>query len=187
MFHGILRRCINDEVAALLRLLEQCRQTECAMNEQKRTWYLSALLCVLYEKHALSVPNPHVVQMKQYIADHLFEKLTPASVSRAVYLSPNFCNRIFKRYTGESISDYIIRRRVAEAQRMILRGVPLSEASSSLGYHDYSYFSRQFRKVTGQSPLQFRLRYTEETRSIRKTAVSESDKNLPKADFCDIM
>ena len=181
VFHGILHRCINDEVAALLRLLEQCRRFESPMNEQKSALYLSALLCAFYEKHAASVPNPHVMQMKQYIHDHLFEQLTPAGVSRAIYLSPNYCNRIFKRYTGESISGYIIRTRIEEAHRRILRGVPLSEVSVSLGYHDYSYFSRQFRKVTGQSPLQLRLRYTEEMRGAEQTAASESDKKLAKS------
>ena len=164
---GVLYGCIGDEIRTLVQLLEDCRRSETAMTVQKSIFYLSALCCVLYEKQIFSVPNRHVTQMKQYIAAHMGESLTLTQISRAVYLSPNYCNRIFRRYTGESISGYIIRTRIEEAKRMIVRRVPLSEISSALGYRDYCYFSHQFRKLTGQSPAEYRHRYAENERAAQ--------------------
>lgn len=164
---GVLYGCIDNEVRTLIQLLEECRRSDTPMALQKSILYLSALCCNLYEKQVFSVPNRHVMQIKQYIAAHTGEPLSLLQISRAVYLSPNYCNRIFRRYTGESISGYIIRTRIEEAKRMIIRRVPLSEISAVLGYRDYCYFSHQFRKLTGQSPAEYRHRYAENERAAQ--------------------
>ena len=176
-FSGVLPCCIDEPCTTLLRLFEECRHGGSELSEQKCEYYLSALYCILYEKHRLSEQNQHVINMKQYIAAHLAEPITLQQISRAVYLSPNYCNRIFRTHTGMSLSAYIIRLRTDEAVRMILDGMPLSDISAALGYKDYCYFSRQFKKTVGKSPAEFRRRYAEDDSAAKWHGETASEKS----------
>ena len=64
------------------------------------------------------------------------------------------CNEILKKTTTEVIVDRII----LEAKRMLLdKNWTVNEIAFELGYEDYSYFSRLFKKNSGMSPSEFRL------------------------------
>ena len=101
-------------------------------------------------------PILHVQNIKKYIREHINERITLDQIAKAVFLSPNYCNRIFKKRTGSTISDFIINEKIIEAKKMILQGEVLSEVARRLGYQEYSYFSRQFKKITGITPIYFR-------------------------------
>ena len=116
----------------------------------------------LCEKSRTPVRNRHVASIKQYIAEHLGENISLKQISNAVYLSPNYCNRVFRTYMGMSLSTYIINTKIEEAMKRILNGDNLTDIATSLGYKDYCYFSRQFKRTVGKSPTEFRQAYTEE-------------------------
>jgi len=63
---------------------------------------------------------------------------------------------------GMPLSAYIIQAKMEEAVKRILRGDNLTDIASELGYKDYCYFSRQFKKIVGKSPKDFRQSYTED-------------------------
>lgn len=52
---------------------------------------------------------------------------------------------------------YVARLRVAEAKRLLRRReLSITEVAQAVGYGDYAYFSRVFKKLTGISPRQYR-------------------------------
>ena len=67
-----------------------------------------------------------------------------------------FCN-IFKKETGVTIWDYLIRIRMEEAKKMLLETAQKTyEISEKIGYDDPSYFGRLFKKYTGFTPVEYR-------------------------------
>lgn len=64
------------------------------------------------------------------------------------------CNEILKKTTTEVITDRII----LEAKRMLMdKKMIVNEIATALGYDDYSYFTRLFKKHTGMTPTTFRV------------------------------
>lgn len=161
-FNGIVKNCLDNEMSTILRLYENSRNSGSEYSEQKCAQYLHVIYLSLYEKSSVVVQNRHALSMKQYIMEHIGEPISLKQISNAVYLSPNYCNRVFRTYMGIPLSTYIIQTKMDEAKKRILRGDNLTDIASELGYKDYCYFSRQFKKTIGKSPIEFRQAYTED-------------------------
>lgn len=64
--------------------------------------------------------------------------------------------RLFRRQTGFTPTDYIIRRRMMRAQLLFVSGYrSVKEVANQLGYTDISYFGRTFKRIVGISPQLF--------------------------------
>ena len=84
-------------------------------------------------------------------------RLPLAELSRALNLSQGYIRRQVRILTGVSISEYIGNRRMEQAQYLLSNTQrPVSEIAFSLGYFDTPHFDKQFRKLVGCTPLQFR-------------------------------
>ena len=72
-------------------------------------------------------------------------------------ISANYLNKIVKNLTGKTAGAMIRDRGLVEAKRMLVYcNFPVGEISEQLGFMDFSYFSRQFKKQEGLSPTQYR-------------------------------
>lgn len=87
------------------------------------------------------------------------EPLTLNYLAKSAHLSVNHLLRLFKEATGQSPIDYLIRFRINKA-RELLAGTDLTvtEIGFKTGFSDSNYFARQFKKVTGVSPREYRKR-----------------------------
>jgi len=71
--------------------------------------------------------------------------------------SPAHLNKVVKSITGENASEFIVKRIVLEAKRLLIyTDLSNKEISFKMNYDDPSYFSRLFRKKVGASPSEFR-------------------------------
>jgi AraC-like DNA-binding protein len=66
--------------------------------------------------------------------------------------------RLFKRETGLSPHEFLIRCRIEKAIECLSQGKPLIETAIETGFFDQSHFCRHFKRVTGQSPSSYRKR-----------------------------
>jgi AraC family transcriptional regulator len=83
--------------------------------------------------------------------------LTLAEVSADAGVHPVHLSRVFRRFVGEGICDYVHRLRIREAcRRMLLPQNSMSAISMDTGFADQSHFTRAFRKFTGATPTAFR-------------------------------
>ena len=93
----------------------------------------------------------------EYIDKNYQEDINLNKISNYVSLSKNYFCNIFKKETGMTIWDYLIRIRMEEAKKMLLETEQKTyEISELVGYDDPSYFGRLFKKYTGFTPIEFR-------------------------------
>jgi transcriptional regulator GlxA family with amidase domain len=71
-------------------------------------------------------------------------------------MSLSTLNRNFIEATGLSPIDYLIRIRVLRGADMLREGAgSVSEVAFAVGFNDSNYFSRQFRKIMGETPSRY--------------------------------
>lgn len=103
--------------------------------------------------------SPPVNMVIDYIQLHYAEALTIETLASRVYLSPNYFSAIFKRETGKTVLAYLTEQRMVKAcYHLRTSNLPLAAVASSVGYQDFRYFSRAFRRMTGFTPSEYRKR-----------------------------
>lgn len=106
-----------------------------------------------------SVPiivNETIQQILTYINDNFSQPLRLDTIAHTFGMSISHLSHAFDHYTGRSVYDYILYRRIQFAKELIHMNLPLGEISSQCGFGDYSGFLRAFKKVTGMSPNKYR-------------------------------
>lgn len=99
--------------------------------------------------------------IKAYIDSRYDEALSLQSISRAMNISPYYLAHIFKRTIGYSPMQYITRRRIGEAQTLLINTCySVTQIASMVGYDNISHFNTMFLKYIGMSPRQYRNTYT---------------------------
>lgn len=82
---------------------------------------------------------------------------TPKAYADQLNVSPAYLNQVVKKRTGMPLSYWIVQEIILEAKRLLYyTELTVKEIAYALGYEDPTYFSRLFRKSTGQTPLSFR-------------------------------
>ena len=104
-----------------------------------------------------SLPGFKLRLITEWIAEHFAEDFTLDRLAAQAGLSKFHFQRLFKRATGVSPSQYHINIRLNEARRL-LRETKMSvvDVSLEVGYADPSHFARLFRRETGLSPSDYR-------------------------------
>ncbi len=98
-----------------------------------------------------------------YIHDHYLGDLNIGKLSSLAYVSPSYLNRIFKKQLGISPMHYVNYCRIENAKRLLRSSsYSITEIASNSGIKDQKYFSRIFRKFSGQSPSEYRKALREE-------------------------
>lgn len=99
-------------------------------------------------------------QLEDAVEKHFREIKSPAEYADLLNISPKHLNRITQAVAGKSTGDVVLERVLLEAKKMLAQQhLPLSEVAYTLGYDDYAYFSRIFKKKTGETPSAFISRY----------------------------
>jgi AraC family transcriptional regulator len=92
-----------------------------------------------------------------FIAANLDGDPTIAQLARDCGLSPGYFARAFRRTTGVTPHQWLIRKRIERAQELLLRGrMQLAEVAIVCGFVDQSHLSRVFTKFTGITPGRWR-------------------------------
>ncbi len=97
-----------------------------------------------------------VSRVVSFLEKHFREPLDIKSIAEQAGMSSSSLHQHFKRATSLSPIQFIKRMRLHEARAMLLRGCGASEVAFDVGYTSPSQFSREFRRMFGQSPTQVR-------------------------------
>lgn len=91
------------------------------------------------------------------VEQHYREHLTVESFAHRLDLSSVHLNNLCRQLAGQSALQIIHQRLLLEARRnLIYTNMTVAQVSDSLGFTDPTYFSRFFRRLSGQSPNAFR-------------------------------
>jgi AraC-like DNA-binding protein len=102
---------------------------------------------------------PAVAKARLFIKAHQAEELSLARVAQAVNVSASYFSSRFKATTGMTFVDYVTRVRVEKAKALLQNSyLRISEIAFEVGFQSISQFDRAFKRVTGQSPRNFRAK-----------------------------
>lgn len=94
----------------------------------------------------------------QYMEDHLTQKLDLDAIAGAVYYSKHYLHRMFSETVGMTIHDYLQRRRLTEAAKLLVfSDMPILDVALLAGYESQQAFTSVFSTMYKQTPHQFRI------------------------------
>lgn len=94
------------------------------------------------------------------------QKISLPQLSARYHISEAYLSHIFKKLTGKSLTNYIAQIRIERASQLIAMNKCNPEKfyiiAQRVGYEDYQYFVRVFKKVLGVSPREFHMQLLQE-------------------------
>lgn len=141
-------------------IIEGARDTSPAgvlANRCRMIIYLLRLLNLLEQSVASQTATPasRMSDLISYINQNAAQALSLDQLEEVFGISKYALLHEFKDYTGVSIYQYILTRRIILAQQLLRQGVKPRQASEQSGFADYTSFYRAFKARTGKSPTQF--------------------------------
>ena len=103
-----------------------------------------------------------------YIDEHLHEPISLDDVCSALCFSKSYVKRVFKEYTGNTILDTVLTRKLDVAKEKLLTN-SVTQTAEELGFSSIHYFSRLFHQKTGMSPREFQTKKRSEIPQNRLT------------------
>ena len=106
--------------------------------------------------------SSQVENVRDYIENHYMEHLSLSGLAEQFFVEPSYLSRKFSQKYNETITTYITRCRMDRAKKLMEDEKNKLEAISfEVGYDDYNYFSRVFRRLEGISPSEYRKNHIE--------------------------
>lgn len=125
---------------------------------------ISANLTLDYCERVALLQHPQTKHSKineamHYIRENYQKRLTVEEIAQEVDLSKEYLSSKFRQVTGISLPDYINQQKIAEAKQLLhFTDMSLSEITGYLSFSSQSYFQTVFKKITGDTPMEYRLK-----------------------------
>lgn len=120
---------------------------------------LSILFDCYLQKTVQASPSKNAIFMMQaykYIAENFDKNISTSDAALAFYMNPSSFCRLFVKNFGTNFTDYLNRYRITYAKQNYQRSnMFVAEIATLVGFDDYSYFSRCFKKISGISPSKY--------------------------------
>jgi AraC family transcriptional regulator len=108
-------------------------------------------------------------QVIDYIESHLTEKLSLEEISKATGVSDYHFRKVFYYLSGISLSEYVKKRKLSEANKDLLNGNSVTDVAFKYGYQSIDGFTRAFKSWSGFLPSE--------------VTKAETNKSFPKLSF----
>lgn len=93
----------------------------------------------------------------QYINDHYSDDINVNMLAAMVFVSSFHLIRTFRRNMNTTPLQYLSNVRIEAAKRFLASGnMPVGDVAVQVGFKDFRYFSRVFKKITGSTPSNFK-------------------------------
>ena len=159
-------RASNPHQANILSALKESFSLEEGQWEYE--YYLRDALCRLWidfchipRDEAISVANPGdsaaLKRMLSFILTHLSDQMSVRDIANAGNVSPRGCYRMFQVLLHTTPNAYIQAVRMQKACALLEEpGLTVTDIAMECGFGSGSYFGRQFHRITGKTPTEYR-------------------------------
>ena len=119
--------------------------------------YLHLRQIVKVEKNELAS------SIEAYLDENLERPIRLGDLCKQFSVTKNQLYTLFHTYFKTTVTAYILLKRLERAKSLLaMTNLPISQISEQVGFADYNYFIRLFKKKTGYTPLQFRKKFPHE-------------------------
>lgn len=102
-------------------------------------------------------PSKLVIDVSNYVQHHLSEPIDVEALARSMFLSRTYLAAKFKKESGTTLTDFILKEKVEEAKRLLRYTDKHATAIAVyLGFSSQSHFANVFKKYTGKTPSEYR-------------------------------
>ncbi|MDD3932087.1 MAG: helix-turn-helix transcriptional regulator, partial [Eubacteriales bacterium] len=111
----------------------------------------------LNQHQANKQPSVVIQQIQNTVLNQLDKNWRLEDLGALYHYHPSYLSRLFKREEGISFSEYVMRMRIAEAQkRLMTTRHSIKSICLNVGYKDYHTFLSAFKDVVGMTPQAYR-------------------------------
>lgn len=118
-------------------------------------FYLFNLECFGLKNESTLLPD-NVLLLQRYIDENYSKISSVTELAEKLSYSREYISRLFKKYFDTTVSDYIMKRRIAESQLLLTKDYPIIDIAYQVGFGSLSSFIRSFRCVTNMTPSEYR-------------------------------
>ncbi|WP_196593534.1 AraC family transcriptional regulator [Pectinatus sottacetonis] len=102
------------------------------------------------------------LRIKEYIDSHYLEEINLTSIAAALKINIYYLSHTFKKFIGQTPMKYIINKRIAEAQNLLIStDLTVTEIALKCGYNNSNYFQVVFNNIVGMTPGKYRKNWRE--------------------------
>ena len=102
-----------------------------------------------------------VRKITNYLDENYTENITLEKISKIMHISVSHISHLFKRETGLSPMQYVIHRRIGQAQTLLAEtDLPIKQIEEQLGFGSSCHLTSMFKKYVGISPREYRKYFT---------------------------
>jgi AraC family transcriptional regulator len=95
--------------------------------------------------------------VKEVVHAKMEDELTLAEMAQLAELSPAHFSRMFRKSTGETPHQFVLRQRVERAKQMLREAeMRVLDVAVACGFKTQQHFARVFRRICGASPTEYR-------------------------------
>ena len=155
-----------EEIAKILPYFKLLTQENKQQNNFQLDKMLNLLDCIHIEiarkynetySHQTHSYNIKINTFEKLLEQYFKEEKSPSFYADKLNITLKHLNRICNEILQKTATEVIMDRVILEIKRMLIdKQLAVNEVASAIGYDDYSYFSRVFKKQTGVSPKAFR-------------------------------
>lgn len=110
------------------------------------------------KKCTISHSTKTILKVKEYLDEnYTCENISLEFLSNKFYINSCHLSSTFKKVTGERLIEYITKKRIEKAKYLLKKdNIKMIEICEKIGYKDYYYFSKIFKKHVGISPTKYK-------------------------------
>ena len=103
-----------------------------------------------------------ILQIKRYVQDNINETLNLRGAAEIAGMSESRFSHVFKEETGQTFGEYLSGQKMLVAAKLLNQTeMQVNEIALSIGYENSNYFSTQFKRYYGISPVEYRKQEVE--------------------------
>ncbi|MCM3129662.1 MULTISPECIES: helix-turn-helix transcriptional regulator [unclassified Paenibacillus] len=121
---------------------------------------LSIIDTMEVENNTLEEGSTMFCKSLAYIQSHLCDQdLSLEKAASQIFVSRHYYSRMFQKHVGMGFKEYIIRKRIEKAKKLLKSGHSVTDVCYAIGYNDLTHFSKIFKRIVGVNPSIFRQKW----------------------------
>lgn len=120
--------------------------------------YLKNIIITVQNSREMEL-NGLISKAIEYINENYHKNISLDDVAKEINMSYHYFSKFFKNSIGKNFVDYLIELRIEKSKEILKDpNISIKEACYKIGYSDPNYFSKIFKKITGMTPTDYRMK-----------------------------